>query len=177
MTIICPQTMWRPVPLSVPPLLCMVRCTCASAAWLCLCSTIRTTIILRSARASSSPRAMTSPSWPPVLMVNEVRIAAEQLAAEGIHARSSTCTIKPLDEELVLKAAAECGKVITAEGAQRHRRPGRGCLRSAERSCHPVRRIGVQDEFGCSGPAWDLLHAYGLDAATIVKTTHEMLGR
>ena len=36
---------------------------------------------------------------------------------------------------------------------------------------------GVQDVFGCSGPAWDLLKFYGLDAATICKTAHEMLGK
>jgi len=41
----------------------------------------------------------------------------------------------------------------------------------------PVRRVGVQDVFGCSGPAWDLLKFYGLDAATICKTAHEMLGK
>ena len=67
-------------------------------------------------------------------MVNEARIAAEQLAAEGIHARVINIhTIKPLDEEIVLKAAKECGKVITAEehnvigglGEVRVRRPVR----------------------------------------------------
>lgn len=113
------------------------------------------------------------------LMVNEARIAAEQLAAEGIYARVINLhTIKPLDEELVLKAAAECGKVITAE--EHNVIGGLGeavCALLSEKLPTPVRRIGVQDEFGCSGPAWDLLHAYGLDAATIVKTTHEMLGR
>ena len=113
------------------------------------------------------------------LMVNEARIAAEQLAAEGIRARVINLhTIKPLDEELVLKAAAECGKVITAE--EHNVIGGLGeavCALLSEKLPTPVRRIGVQDEFGCSGPAWDLLHAYGLDAATIVKTTHEMLGR
>ena len=113
------------------------------------------------------------------LMVNEARIAAEQLAAEGIHARVINLhTIKPLDEELVLKAAAEGGKVITAE--EHNGIGGLGeavCALLSEKLPTPVRRIGVQDEFGCSGPAWDLLHAYGLDAATIVKTTHEMLGR
>ena len=113
------------------------------------------------------------------ILVNEARIAAEQLAAEGIHARVINLhTIKPLDEELVLKAAAECGKVITAE--EHNVIGGLGeavCALLSEKLPTPVRRIGVQDEFGCSGPAWDLLHAYGLDAATIVKTTHEMLGR
>ena len=41
----------------------------------------------------------------------------------------------------------------------------------------PEGRVGVQDVFGCSGPAWDLLKFYGLDAATICKTAHEMLGK
>ena len=50
------------------------------------------------------------------LMVNEARIAAEQLAAEGIHARVINIhTIKPLDEDIILKAAKECGKIVTAE--------------------------------------------------------------
>ena len=113
------------------------------------------------------------------LMVNEARIAAEQLAAEGIHARVINLhTIKPLDEELVLQVAQKCGKVITCE--EHNVIGGLGeavCALLSEKLPTPVRRIGVQDEFGCSGPAWDLLHAYGLDAATIVKTTHEMLGR
>ena len=38
-------------------------------------------------------------------------------------------------------------------------------------------RVGVQDKFGCSGPAWDLLKEYGLDAATICKTAHKMLNK
>ena len=89
------------------------------------------------------------------LMVNEARLAAEQLAAEGIHARVINIhTIKPLDEEIVIQAAKECG---------------------SEKCPTPVRRVGVQDKFGCSGPAWDLLKLYGLDAATICKTAHEML--
>ena len=109
------------------------------------------------------------------LMVNEARIAAEQLAAEGIHARVINIhTIKPLDEEIVLKAAKECGKVITAE--EHNVIGGLGeavCAVLSEKLPTPVRRVGVQDVFGCSGPAWDLLKFYGLDAATICKTAHE----
>ena len=105
------------------------------------------------------------------LMVNEARIAAEQLAAEGIHARVINIhTIKPLDEEIVLKAAKECGKVITAE--EHNVIGGLGeavCAVLSEKLPTPVRRVGVQDVFGCSGPAWDLLAKYGLDAATICK--------
>ena len=113
------------------------------------------------------------------LMVNEARMAAEQLAAEGIHARVINIhTIKPLDEEIVLKAAKECGKAITAE--EHNVIGGLGeavCAVLSEKLPTPVRRVGVQDVFGCSGPAWDLLKFYGLDAATICKTAHEMLGK
>mgnify|MGYP002579916858 CR=1 FL=1 len=112
------------------------------------------------------------------LMVNEARLAAEQLAAEGIHARVINIhTIKPLDEEIILKAAKECGKVITAEEHSVIGGLGEAvCALLSEKQPTPVRRIGVQDKFGCSGPAWDLLKLYGLDAATICKTAHEMLG-
>ena len=113
------------------------------------------------------------------LMVNAARIAAEQLAAEGIHARVINIhTIKPLDEEIILKAAKECGKVITAE--EHNVIGGLGeavCAVLSEKLPTPVRRVGVQDVFGCSGPAWDLLAKYGLDAATICKTAHEMLNK
>ena len=111
------------------------------------------------------------------LMVNEARMAAEQLAAEGIHARVINIhTIKPLDEEIVLKAAKECGKVITAEEHSVIGGLGEAvCAVLSEKLPTPVRRVGVQDKFGCSGPAWDLLKLYGLDAATICKTAHEML--
>ena len=51
------------------------------------------------------------------------------------------------------------------------------CAVLSEKLPTPVRRVGVQDVFGCSGPAWDLLKFYGLDAATICKTAHEMLGK
>ena len=111
-------------------------------------------------------------------VVNEARMAAEQLAAEGIHARVINIhTIKPLDEEIVLKAAKECGKVITAEEHSVIGGLGEAvCAVLSEKLPTPVRRVGVQDKFGCSGPAWDLLKLYGLDAATICKTAHEMLG-
>ena len=95
----------------------------------------------------------------------------------GIHARVINIhTIKPLDEEIVLKAAKECGKVITAEEHSVIGGLGEAvCAVLSEKLPTPVRRVGVQDKFGCSGPAWDLLKLYGLDAATICKTAHEML--
>ena len=113
------------------------------------------------------------------LMVNEARKAAETLAAEGIHARVINIhTIKPLDEDIILKAARECGKIVTAE--EHNVIGGLGeavCAVLSEKCPTPVRRVGVQDKFGCSGPAWDLLKEYGLDAATICKTAKEMLGK
>ena len=113
------------------------------------------------------------------LMTYEAIKAGEALEAMGIHARIvNMSTIKPLDEEIVLKAAKECGKVITAE--EHNVIGGLGeavCAVLSEKLPTPVRRVGVQDVFGCSGPAWDLLKFYGLDAATICKTAHEMLGK
>jgi len=113
------------------------------------------------------------------LMVNEAILAARQLAEEGIHARVINLpTIKPLDEALVLKAARECGRIVTAE--EHNIIGGLGeavCAVVAEKLPTPVRRVGVQDTFGCSGPAADLLHLYGLDAATICRTAREMLNQ
>ncbi len=105
------------------------------------------------------------------LMVNEALIAAEQLKAEGIAARViNICSIKPLDEELILKAARECGKVVTCE---EHSVIGGLGEAVASLLCEklptPLRRIGVQDEFGHSGPALALLKQFGLCAENIVK--------
>ena len=106
------------------------------------------------------------------LMVNEALVAAEELAAAGINAMViNMATIKPLDEELVLAAAKKCGKVITCE-----EHSVIGGLGEAVASClaenHPtlVKRIGVNDEFGHSGPAVDLLKQFGLSSENIVAT-------
>ena len=78
---------------------------------------------------------------------------------------------------LMVNEAKECGKVITAEEHSVIGGLGEAvCAVLSEKLPTPVRRVGVQDKFGCSGPAWDLLKLYGLDAATICKTAHEMLG-
>ena len=109
------------------------------------------------------------------LMVCEAIKAGEELKAEGISARViNMATIKPLDEELVLKAAKECGKIVTCE--EHSIIGGLGEAVSAllsEKLPTPVRRIGVNDEFGHSGPAADLLKDFGLSAENIVKTVKE----
>ncbi len=109
------------------------------------------------------------------LMSYEALKAAEILTEQGISARViNLCTIKPLDEELVLKAAADCGKVITCEEHSVIGGLGEAvCALLSERCPTPVRRIGVQDEFGHSGPAADLLKQFGLCAEHIVEVARD----
>ena len=99
------------------------------------------------------------------LMVAEALKAAETLAAEGINVRViNVCSIKPLDEETILAAARECGKIVTCE-----EHSVIGGLGEAV----PVRRVGVNDEFGHSGPAAALLEEMGLCASHIAEVVRE----
>ena len=111
------------------------------------------------------------------IMVGEAMKAGEELRAEGINARViNLSTIKPLDEELILKAAEECGKIVTCE--EHSIIGGLGEAVSSllsEKLPTPVRRIGVNDEFGHSGPAADLLKDFGLSAENIVATVKAYL--
>ena len=113
------------------------------------------------------------------LMVYEAIKAGEVLAEAGIHARIiNMSTVKPIDEELVLKAAKECGKIITCEEHSVIGGLGEAvCSFLAENHPTPVRRIGVNDQFGFSGPAAEVLEAFGLCADNIVKVTKEFLGK
>ena len=103
------------------------------------------------------------------LEVSESLAAAEMLAADGIEAKVINMhTVKPLDEELVIAAAKECGKVVTAE--EHSIIGGLGgavCEVLAEKCQVPVLRIGIMDVFGESGPAKELIAKYGLDAQSI----------
>ena len=105
------------------------------------------------------------------LMVNEAIEAAKALADEGISAEVINIhTIKPLDKEAVIRSAAKTGAVVTAE---EHSIIGGLGGAVAEALCEsgkpvPVVRLGVNDVFGRSGPAVELLHIYGLDAQNIV---------
>ena len=113
------------------------------------------------------------------LMVNEAIEAGKALKEAGISARViNLCTIKPLDEELVLKAARECGKVITCEEHSVIGGLGEAvCALLSEKHPTPVRRIGVNDEFGHSGPAAALLKQFGLSAEHIVEVAKEFCGK
>lgn len=111
------------------------------------------------------------------IMVPEAIAAAETLAAENISARVlNMATIKPLDEEIVLAAARECGKIITVEEHSIIGGLGEAvCATVAEKYPVPVKRIGVNDEFGHSGPAAELLKQMGLSAENVVSTAKELL--
>lgn len=110
------------------------------------------------------------------LMVYEAIVAGQKLAEAGISAMViNMATIKPLDEELVLSAAKKCGKVITCEEHSVIGGLGEAvCSLLSEKCPTVVRRIGVNDEFGHSGPAVDLLKAFGLSAEHIVEVAQEL---
>ena len=111
------------------------------------------------------------------LEVNEALLAAELLKNDGIRARViNLCTVKPLDEEMVVKAARECGRVVTCE--EHSILGGLGEAVAAvlgERCPTPMRRVGVRDVFGHSGPAWDLLTQFGLRADAIAAAARELM--
>ena len=113
------------------------------------------------------------------LMVAEAVEAGEKLAAEGIDARIINIhTIKPLDEELIIKAAEETGKIITIEEHSVIGGLGSAVCDVVSAKCPvPVVKMGVQDVFGHSGPGGDLITEFGLRAANIVEEAKKMLNK
>lgn len=103
------------------------------------------------------------------LCVAEALGAADKLAADGVSAKVINIhTIKPLDEELVIAAAKETGKVVTVEEHSVIGGLGSAvCDCLSEKAPTPVLKIGVNDVFGESGPAVKLIAKYGLDAEGI----------
>ena len=105
--------------------------------------------------------------------------AAELLKAEGIDAEVvNICTIKPLDEELIVKSAKKTGKVVTVE---EHSVIGGLGSAVCDALCKsypvPVCKSGMQDVFGESGPAAALIEKYGLDAKGVCKSVKEFIGK
>ena len=103
------------------------------------------------------------------LCVNEAIEAAKQLAADGIDAEVINIhTIKPIDEELIVKSAAKTGRVVTVEEHSVIGGLGSAvCEVLSKKQPTRVMRIGVNDTFGESGPAKELIAKYGLNAESI----------
>ena len=113
------------------------------------------------------------------LMVGEAVKAAKSLEAQGIDARVIDIhTIKPLDEDLLVKAAQETGHIVTVEEHNVIGGLGEAVCACLSQCCPtPVTRIGVQDVYGHSGPALDLLQEFGLCAENIEATVKKILGK
>lgn len=111
------------------------------------------------------------------LMVQEAVKAAKELEAQGVSVRVIDMhTIKPLDRELVLKAARETGRIVTVEEHNTIGGLGEAVASCVCEECPvPVTRIGVNDVFGHSGPATELLKEFGLCAENIVSTVKKAL--
>ena len=111
------------------------------------------------------------------LMVNEAMEAAKVLENDGISARVVNIhTIKPLDKELICKCARETGIIVTAEEHSVIGGLGSAVAETVTECCPvPVVKIGVNDEYGYSGPAVELLKKFGLSAENIINTVKKAL--
>lgn len=103
--------------------------------------------------------------------MSESLAAAEKLAEDGISAEVINMhTIKPLDEEAVIAAAAKTGKIVTVEEHSIIGGLGSAvCDVVAEKAPAKVMKIGINDVYGESGPAVELIKKYGLDANSICE--------
>ncbi len=103
--------------------------------------------------------------------------AAEKLAAEGIEAEViNICTIKPLDEAIIIESAKKTGKVVTVEEHSVIGGLGSAVCDCLSANCPtPVKKLGMQDVFGESGSAAALVAKYGLDAEGVYKSVKEWM--
>ncbi|MBU1946295.1 MAG: transketolase family protein, partial [Nanoarchaeota archaeon] len=110
-------------------------------------------------------------------LVNEALIASDMLKEKGIGARVINIhTIKPIDKEIIIKAAKETGCVITAEDHSIYGGLGSAVAEILAENCPTkMHRIGVNDKFGESGEPSELYKKYGLTAEDIVKAAEKLL--
>lgn len=113
------------------------------------------------------------------LVVNEARKAVETLEKEGRSVRLINIhTIKPIDRDIVIKAAKETGRIITIEEHNVIGGLGDAVCDVVTSECPvPVRKVGVYDRFGYSGPAWELLEKFGLTETGIAEVIREELAK
>ena len=113
------------------------------------------------------------------LVVNEARKAVETLEKEGVNVRLINIhTIKPIDRDIVIKAAQETGRIITIEEHNVIGGLGDAVCDVVTSECPvPVRKVGVYDRFGYSGPAWELLEKFGLTETGIAQVIREEMAK
>ena len=111
------------------------------------------------------------------LMVNEAKIAADILAEKGVNAEVINIhTIKPLDKDIIIESAKKTGNVIVAEEHSINGGLGSAVCEALSESCPTkVVRIGMNDEYGMSGSAVELLKHYGFSAENIANKALEMI--
>lgn len=112
------------------------------------------------------------------IMVSRALEAAEILARDGIEAEVvNVSTIRPLDEETILASARKTGRVVTAEEHSVLGGLGGAVSELLSRDFPtPVRRVGVQDRFGTSGPWEELMEYFGLTASEVAKAARDLRG-
>ena len=103
--------------------------------------------------------------------------AAEELANSGVEARViAMASIKPIDADLIIEAAKDCGCVLTAEEHQIQGGLGSAVAEVlATRAPVPMSFCGMDNEFGQSGDAWDLISHYGLDGPGIASSARALV--
>jgi len=113
------------------------------------------------------------------LMTAQALAAADLLAQDGISARVvHLATIKPLDGDLLVKAARETGAIVTAEEHSIIGGLGGAVAEVLGERCPvPMKRVGINDRFGTSGKAEELLKYFGLNAEGLVEAAREVLAR
>lgn len=111
------------------------------------------------------------------IVVKDALEAACELEAQGIHARLINIhTIKPIDEDIIVKAAKETGRIVTVEEHNVIGGLGDSVCDVTARKCPvPVTKIGIQDRFGYSGPANELLKLFGLSKENIAKVVADIV--
>lgn len=111
------------------------------------------------------------------IVVKDALDAVKELEAQGINARLINIhTIKPIDEDIIVKAAKETGRIVTVEEHNVVGGLGDSVCDVTARKCPvPVTKIGIQDQFGYSGPAKELLKLFGLSKENIAKVVSDIV--
>ena len=111
------------------------------------------------------------------IVVKDALEAVQELEAQGINARLINIhTIKPIDEDIIVKAAKETGRIVTVEEHNVVGGLGDSVCDVTARKCPvPVTKIGIQDQFGYSGPAPELLKLFGLSKENIAKVVSDIV--